>query len=228
MDNHTKHNAHIAASSSLLSIILALVAGGLIVWFLGYKGYIKLGSKPAGAARGFELKLAQHRLWTDHVVWTRQFIVSTLAKLEDAKPALERLLKNQDDLGNAIEPFYGREAGRKLAELLREHIVIAGDVVAAAAANNKQKLDASQAQWHKNAEDIADFLSSANPENWPKEDLVHMLNMHLDLTTQEAVFRLKKDWQSDIANFDKILTQALEMADALTDGICAQFPDKCN
>ena len=62
-------------------------------------------------------------LWTEHAFWTEKYIVSYIAGLEDQKPVLARLLKNQDDLGNAIKPYYGEEAGNKLAQLLRGHIL---------------------------------------------------------------------------------------------------------
>ena len=45
-------------------------------------------------------------LWEDHIVWTRQFIVSAATlpdgNLDDLAPTAERLLRNQDDIGNAI------------------------------------------------------------------------------------------------------------------------------
>ena len=44
------------------------------------------------------LRLLQQRLWIDHVSWTRSFITSDIASLEDKGPVLERLLKNQDDI----------------------------------------------------------------------------------------------------------------------------------
>jgi hypothetical protein len=53
-----------------------------------------------------------------------------------------------------------------------------------------------------------------------------MMNEHLALTTQEATARLQKNWTADIAAFDKIFDQAMMMADALTDGIIKQFPDR--
>lgn len=210
----------------LLLIVLAMAAGAGAFWYLQRKGVVAGGAVVSASEKQHAVKQALRVLWSDHVIWTRQFIVSTLADLPDAKAALDRLLKNQQDLGDAIVPFYGADAGKKLAALLTDHIVIAGDVVAAAKADDKAKLKASNEKWHKNAEDIATFLSHANPENWPKNALLEMLNMHLMLTTQEAVLRLKKDWVADVKNFDKIFEQALEMADALAAGIAKQFPDK--
>lgn len=209
----------------IFTALLFLVIGAGGSYLLQKQGYIPGATIACAGDKKAELRTALRKLWSDHVFWTRQYIVSALANLEDAKPALERLLQNQKDLGEAIVPFYGKEAGDKLAALLKDHIVIAGDVVAAAQAGDKKKLDDSQAKWHKNAEDIAVFLSGAN-NHWPKDALLDMLNMHLMLTTQEAVLRLKKEWKPDIANFDKIFNQALEMADTFAQGIAQQFPDK--
>ena len=95
----------------------------------------------------------------------------------------------------------------------------------AAKAKDNAKLADADKRWKANATDIATFLSGANP-NWPKTELVKMLNEHLSLTTQEATARLEKNWTADVAAFDKIFDQAMHMADALTDGIVKQFPNK--
>ena len=53
-----------------------------------------------------------------------------------------------------------------------------------------------------------------------------MLHKHLEYTTGEVVSRLKKDWAADIDFYDKGHIHILMLADALTDGILKQFPDK--
>jgi hypothetical protein len=168
---------------------------------------------------------AMRDLWADHVVWTRNYIIAATSDSPDAQAAANRLLANQDQIGAAIVPYYGQAAGTKLSGLLRDHILIAVDLVAAAKANDQTKLGDADRRWHANAADIATFLSGANP-NWPREAVLSMMNEHLALTTQEAVSRLKKDWTGDVALFDKIFDQAMMMADALTDGIVKQFPDR--
>jgi len=172
-----------------------------------------------------ELGQAMRKLWEDHVTFTRNFIISTLADLGDAGQVAERLLKNQDDIGNAITPLYGAEAGQKLAGLLRQHILIAADVVKAAKAGNASALDAANKKWSANADEIAAFLSAANP-NWKREALADMLHKHLEYTTQEVVSRLKKDWRADIEAYDKGHAHMLMFADMLTHGIVMQFPDR--
>lgn len=78
-----------------------------------------------------------------------------------------------------------------MAALLRDHILIATEVVKAAKAGNQAQLADAQKKWSANGKDIAAFLSGANP-NWAKGDLEAMLQKHLDLTTGEVVGRLKR------------------------------------
>ena len=172
------------------------------------------------------LQDAMRKLWEDHIVWTRQYIVSAVADSPDKAAATERLLQNQVDMGHAIKPFYGDAAGEKLTALLREHITTAAEVVAAAKANDNAKLGDASKRWNANADEIATFLSGANPKAWPAAEMKKMMRQHLELTTAEAVARLKGDWVADIAAYDKVHAQILHMADMLSDGIISQFPAK--
>jgi hypothetical protein len=142
-----------------------------------------------------------------------------------AGAAATRLLKNQDDIGNAIVPVYGKAAGAKLTGLLREHIMIAVDLIAAAKAGNQAKFAEYDTKWTKNAEDIAGFLSGANP-HWPKRDVVDLLNLHLNLTKKEVVARLTRKWEEDVQAFDDIFTEIMTVSDTLAEGIHKQFPGK--
>jgi hypothetical protein len=172
-----------------------------------------------------ELRLAMRQLWDDHMVYTRNFIISSLAGLEDSGKIAERLLKNQDDIGNAIKPIYGEAAGSKLTALLRDHILIAADIVAAAKAGDNDGVAKGQVRWRGNADEIAVFLSGANP-NWKLDDMKNMLYKHLATTTNEVVSRLRKDWPSDIGAYDEGHAHMMMFADMLTDGIVKQFPDR--
>jgi hypothetical protein len=186
---------------------------------------VESGGEVAITRDGSALKDAMRDLWADHVVWTRNYIVAAVANDPSASAAATRLLRNQEDIGNAIAPYYGSAAGARLTTLLKEHITIAVDLVAAAKAGDKTKVADADARWHRNAADLATFLSGANP-NWPRATLLSMLNDHLALTTQEATARIEQRWADDISYFDRIFDQAMHMADALTTGIVKQFPSR--
>ena len=179
-----------------------------------------------GCTKKIDLYRALDKLWLDHVYWTRLYLLSAIQDLPDKKPTLDRLLQNQKDLGNAIVPFYGKKNGNKLAELLKEHILISDEVVKAAASNNKAALKTADDKWHANADQISEFLSTANPDNWPFKEMQKMMYEHLKLTTEEAVAIIKKDWTGNIKKFDEVEKQILSMSKGIADGIVQQFPDK--
>lgn len=172
-----------------------------------------------------QLKVDMQKGWIDHTIWTRSYIVSAISDREDQKDVLDRLLRNQQDIGNVIKPYYGEAAGNKLADLLREHILIAGQIIAAAKANNQADVKKLEADWHRNADDIAKFLSKANP-NWQFKVLQDMLYTHLQLITEIVLDCLKGDWKADIAATDKNEIHMIHLADILTEGIVKQFPEK--
>ena len=82
------------------------------------------------------------------------------------------------------------------------------------------------AAWYANAHQIAVFLSKANPHAWPLSMTTSMMKRHLDLTTKEAVARLQSHWQTDIAAYDAVHGEILQMASMLSDGIIEQHPNQ--
>jgi hypothetical protein len=173
-----------------------------------------------------EFQDEMRRLWEDHIVWTRLYIISAVDELPDIDLVTQRLLDNQDDIGDAIKPFYGDEAGNQLSALLRDHILVAADLIAAAKAGDNDAMGVASEAWDTNANDIGAFLHAANVEHWPQATLAHEMHMHLELTLQEAQARLAGEYAADIAAYDEIHQHILHMADILSSGIVAQFPDR--
>ena len=209
--------------SPFMKVMLLIMSLALI--FFPIHSEAKGKAKQCTEESSVQLQSALRKLWIDHTIWTKSYIVSAISDLDDQEKVLARLLQNQDDIGNAIKPFYGEEAGNKLAQLLREHIVIAGKVVEAAKSGNQDNFKKYNAKWYKNADDIALFLSKANP-NWSNEELQELLYMHLQLLTDQVSARLKKDTEAEIIAFDKGEDHIIKLADALTKGIIKQFPNK--
>ena len=180
---------------------------------------------PAHSDAAITLKQDMRKLWTDHVVWTRDYIIAAVGDQPDAQAAANRLLKNQEDIGKAVATYYGAPAGQQLTTLLKEHITIAVDLIKAAKAGNKAAQQQADSKWQANGVQIAEFLSKANP-NWPRATLVDMMKMHLSTTTDEVVARLTKNWEADVRAYDAVYDHILKMSDALADGIVKQFPEK--
>ena len=230
------------------ALVVMVVAVAVVLALSGQPATGAAAPHPAGAAAVAAPAVAQHhhaieqgrpitasqlafrndmrKLWEDHITWTRLVIVSFAADLPDLPVAEQRLLQNQADIGDAIAPFYGRAAGDQLTGLLRQHILIAVDVLTAAKNGDAAALADAQARWEANADDIAHFLADANPRNWPFSEMQPMMRSHLALTTQEAVARLQSDFQADVAAYDQVHLQILGMADMLSTGVINQFPKR--
>jgi hypothetical protein len=178
------------------------------------------------SARAAAFDASMAKLWEDHIVWTRMVIVDFAVGLPDLKAAETRLLRNQTAIGNAIRPYYGVAAGNELTKLLRTHILEAVPVLQAAKDGDKAGLTKAIDAWYANGHQIAAFLSKANPHAWPLSMTSSMMKHHLDLTAKEAVSRLQGHWAADIAAYDQVHLEILQMARVLSSGIVSQFPNR--
>jgi hypothetical protein len=213
--------------STLLSAVVAcsLISAASATGLAQGGQAVATSTAPTQSEAAARLKQDMRKLWTDHVVWTRDYIIAAVDNHPGAQAAATRLMQNQDDIGRAIAMFYGEPAGKQLTTLLKDHISIAVDLVKAAKADDKSGQQKADSRWQQNAEQIADFLSKANP-NWPRATLVEMMKTHLATTTDEVVARLNKNWDEDVHAFDAVYDHILKMSDALADGIVKQFPEK--
>jgi hypothetical protein len=228
-------NAHAGRRLTLaLAGLLALASMVVVLAIVGTNdthaddghGHGDVAAVAAKTDKQAALQDGMRKLWEDHITWTRLAIISFAHDLPDLPATQARLLKNQDDIGNAIKPYYGKAAGNQLTALLKEHIVGAVALLTVAKAGDKAGIERRSAEWYANGNAIADFLSKANRKHWPKATMRAMMKKHLDDTLSEAVNRLEGKYAADARDYDHIHSHILKMADALTNGIVKQFPNK--
>lgn len=173
----------------------------------------------------FQLSNKIRGLWEQHTVWTRAAIVSLVFDLPDVNFVIKRLLQNPEDFGNLFSMYYGDKIGSRLRDLIREHLVIASQLVKAAKAGDNKAQAEIEKRWYANGDEIAAFLGSINPY-WSEEAWKRMYRTHLGLVKSEAVTLLTKNYAAEGSVYDELEKQALEMADTMTQGIIKQFPEK--
>ncbi len=161
-------------------------------------------------------------LWEQHDVWTRGATESLALGLPDVEPVVNRLLRNPADFARALLPYYGAEAANEFGELLREHLVLAADLVKAAKAGDDKAAADIERRWYLNADAIAEFFGGINPY-WSAESWRGMLRSHLAMVKAKAVDMLTGQYDSGVAIYDDIESQSLMMADEMAEGIFRQF-----
>jgi hypothetical protein len=207
-----------------------------IVFGLGLAVSASISQAPSADAAGGAVASRQalhdemRTLWAaDHIVWTRCFIVSAATlptNLPDIGPTTDRLLFNQTEIGDTFGRYYGRAAGDQLTALLRTHILTAAQLIADAKAGDSAAVTADSQAWYANADAIATLLNQLNPKNWPFSTVQALLDRHLDLTLEEATARLAGHYSADISAYDQVHGEIIQLADVLSNGIIAQFPQK--
>lgn len=207
------------------SKVLVLVAVLLIIGATVATCYnMNKKSHPVSRVAECALRVDMRDLWTVHGTWTREVIIG----LVDGGPvqdAVARLLNNQDDIGAAYKPYYDDTKCAQITKLLREHIKYAADVIVAVKYNNPDAIKKATDNWNKNAVEFSDYMSKINPY-LDQADMRYMMNYHLKYTTTEVLSRIKKDYQQNIKDADKVHEELIEMADMLSMALVKQFPEK--
>ncbi len=177
---------------------------------------------PAQHLRYGQLMCTMQRLWIEHVLWTRAFIIGTAFNLPDLKYTTNRLLRNPTDFANVLQPLYGGSTARRFEELFKDHLLIAAQLVNAAKAGDAQSAAQQRNKWYANADDIAIFLAGINPY-WNVEAWRALLYDHLEMTENEATQILQGQYEASITQYDAIQAEAIQMAQEMAKGIARQF-----
>src|SRR5262249_49224301 len=189
-----------------------------------HAGFTGPAGLPTAAQVAFHDQM--RKLWEDHVTWTRLAIVTFADGSAGFSATATRLLQNQTDIRNPIAPFYGAAAGQQLSALLHDHITIAVQILQDVKAGDTTAFAADKARWYDNANQIADFLSAANPRFWPDDVMRAAMKEHLDQTLAEASDELAGNYDASVTDYEAIHLHILALADLLSSGIMRQLPNR--
>jgi hypothetical protein len=188
----------------------------------GSPAHTHAAAAPA-AATPAQAQDALRDLWIGHVFWVRNVARETIGgNAPAAKAAEAQVVANARQIADAIEPFYGKAAADTLFEQLAGHY---GAVKEYLVAKGKAGQDAAFAKLVANAEAIASFLSSANP-NLPKETLRSLLLAHGGHHVQQIRQLRDKDYAAEAQTWQAMTQHMYVIADALAGALVKQFPAK--
>jgi hypothetical protein len=173
-----------------------------------------------------DTRLALRDLWQGHIFWVRNVTLETLTGNAAAAAAAEKeVVANAKQIAGAIEPFYGKPASEKLFGLLAGHYGAVKQYLDASVAGSAVKQDVAQQALVANADEIAKFLSAANP-NLPYETLRGLLLAHGGHHMQQIQQLKAGQYGEEARTWDAMKNHMNGIADALAGAIAKQFPAK--
>jgi hypothetical protein len=211
-----------------LGSVLALVFVGIFIVALVASVVAPASAAPFAVKKTSRLEYHDEwrKLWEDHITWTRVVIMGILDELPGTNTYVERLLQNYEDMEDALAPYYGDDA-EVLGDLIKDHLVIAAQLLTAAHNGDTAGVQDARARWYENADNIAAQMNAMNPQFWPLAETQQMWKEHLDATLDEATGHLngaEDDFAAEVAAYDLVHHLALEMADFISAGVMQQFP----
>lgn len=145
----------------------------------------------------------------------------------------EQLFKDINYIGQeVVRKYYGVEAATVFEKMLKNISVSLIDTIKVIKAGGD--ITDLRAGCIRAINELAQFLASANPNNWPADAVNKIIGAAADAWIAQAQYRVKKEWAKDIASVDlthriMISGQADDtpgFADVFSSGIIAEFPSK--
>jgi hypothetical protein len=187
---------------------------------------MEMSMPPAGSAKVVNADAMIRDLWTDHIFWVRNVVVATLAKNGAAEKSAEgQVVANAHAIADGIKPFYGDAGTDGLFKLLAGHYGAIKAYLTATVKGSKSAQDKAMGDLMDNAEQIAVFLSGANP-NLPKDTVLELFQAHGGHHITQIQELKAKRYDEEAKNWADMRAHMNVIADALTGAIAKQFPDK--
>jgi hypothetical protein len=171
------------------------------------------------------LRVTLDRLLGEHLVLAAETMRAGLARTVDFDAARQALAGNSSDLQAAIATYYGAEAGQQFGQVWREHVDAYVAFIQAVAADDAAARTASLDRLHAYHDQIAAFLSSANPY-LDAADVAALIRRHVQALISQVESAEAGDHERTIATIRGAYAQTFEVGDALAMAIAQQFPDR--
>lgn len=198
------------------------VLTALAAVFLSAGAQAELSTNPKVA----QTQVALRDLWSGHIFWVRNVVQDTLAHNRSAANSAEQqVVANARQIAQSIQPFYGQAASDQLFKLLAGHYGAVKQYLIATSKGSKAEQDTAYKALTVNADQIATFLSGANP-NLPKDTLEGLLLAHGGHHLQQIQQFKAKQYDAEAKTWDAMQHHMDMIADALGDAIAKQFPAK--
>jgi hypothetical protein len=165
-------------------------------------------------------------LWVGHIFWVRAVSVVVISKQDAAaKIAEQQAVGNAKSIAATIEPFYGSVAKDTFFKLLAGHYGAVKAYLTATAGGDVASQSTATQSLTSNADEIASFLSKANPY-LPRETLHSLLLAHGGHHIQQIQQLKEGKYEAEAQTWEEMKKHVYQIADATADALAKQFAKK--
>jgi hypothetical protein len=165
-------------------------------------------------------------LWVGHIFWVRAVSVAVINKHDGAaKAAEQQAVENAKAIAAAIEPFYGAAAKESFFKLLAGHYTAVKQYLLATVSGDAAAQSTATQSLTSNADEIASFLSKANPY-LPKDAVQGLLLAHGGHHIQQIQQLKDGKYEAEAQTWDEMKKHVYQIADATADALAKQFAKK--
>lgn len=178
------------------------------------------------SAKTSKTAAALRDLWIGHIFWVRGVSFAAIDKNDAAMRAAEKqAVANAQSIAASIEPFYGAAAKDAFFKLLAGHYGAVKAYLVATVGDNVSAQSTATQSLTSNAEEIAVFLSKANP-HLPKQALNSLLLAHGGHHIQQIQELKARDYAAEAKTWENMKTHVYQIADATAEALAKQFPKR--
>ena len=218
----------IKKTAIILIVILAIGGAG---FYIGKNTAGDSSSDRSGSSQGtvytnasdmrkdLNIKLAEH------VALTSEAMRVSYDEHESSTAVIDELDKNSHDLANIVGNFYGDEPKATFLKLWQDHITFFINYTVSAKNGDKEGKDQALSDLEDYSQETAEFFAGLN-SNLSVDSLKPLFTEHRDILIASIDDYIDKKYPESLDKESKAYEQAGEIADAISDGIIKQFPDK--
>lgn len=171
-----------------------------------------------------DLQLKLRKLLDAEAVMTRKVMLCIVDTLPGELSASYDLIQIQDEMGEAIVPYLGKENSAEFTELSYAKVNFLIEVFKAARLDSVTTKLALK-KWHESTDRVSSFLKKMSaPVN--ANELKMLLSKNIDLTFEELHYHVYGDFASDVIVYEKIRKEIQQYADKLSNMIVEKYPEK--
>lgn len=171
-----------------------------------------------------QLTLVLRDRWVGHIFWLRGVSLAVIESNDAAMEVAElQAAANADSIAASIEPYYGTAAKEAFAGLLADHYKWVKTYLAATVSSNPSMQATATQSLASNAEEIAEFLSEANP-HLLKDELQSLLLAHGGHHIQQIQQIWAGNFASEAETWAGMKAHVYRIADVTAEALTKQFP----